>query len=343
MRIYIHIPFCASKCSYCSFASFTNQQKINEYFKALELDLARFLPFSKDIKSIYFGGGTPSFIDAKYYENIFKLLKPYINNDTEISAEANPNSLSLNWLNTMRNYGLNRISIGVQSFNDEKLKFLNRAHSSKQAIEKIKLLKNEKISFSIDIIYGTYLDDLNMLNDELKVIKSLELNHLSAYTLILEDNTPFQNKTEYIQKDDELNCYFYENLQKIGLKAYEISNFVSSSEYECSHNKAYWSKENYLGIGLSSVGTSDNIRYTASSNLNEYIANPYFRIKESLSPNDIRLESIFLGLRSNVGVDINLIKDKKKLDDLKDLVFIKDNKVFNKNYLISDEIALYLE
>lgn len=343
MRIYIHIPFCASKCSYCSFASFTNKQKINEYFKALELDLSRFLPFSKDIKSIYFGGGTPSFIPAKYYESLFKLLKPFLNANCEISAEANPNSLSLEWLNIMRDYGLNRISLGVQSFNDEKLKFLNRSHSSLEALNQIALLKKEKINYSIDLIYGTFMDNLTMLNNELDVLKSLELNHLSAYTLILEENTPFANKIDYLQKNDELNCYFYEQINKIGLKAYEISNFASASDYECSHNKAYWNKDDYIGIGLSSVGTSNNIRYYASSSLAEYINNPLKRSKEILSLDDIRLESIFLGLRSNVGVSLELIKDLSKLDDLKELVYIKNGRLFNKNYLLSDEIALFLE
>ncbi len=342
MRIYIHIPFCASKCSYCAFTSLVGSKKINEYFNALIIDIKRFLPFKKSIKSLYFGGGTPSIVDAKFYEALFKILAPFFDNDCEISAEANPNSLNLNWLNALRDFGLNRISLGVQSFNDEKLKFLNRAHSKELALKQINLLKKEKINFSIDLIYGTFLDDLDNLNYELNMLKQLELNHLSAYTLILEDNTAFEKREDFLQKNDELNCYFYNNLQKIGLKAYEISNFASSDEFICKHNLAYWNKEDYLGIGLSSVGTTNNIRYYATDNLDEYLNNPTKRVKEYLSDDDIRLESIFLGLRSKVGFNKNLIKDIKKLNDLSDFLYIKDDKVYNKNYLLSDELALYL-
>lgn len=343
MRFYIHIPFCVSKCSYCSFASVTNQSNVIKYFEALNLDLERFLPLKNNIKSIYFGGGTPSLINAKYYKNIFDKFKNYIDNETEISIEANPNSLTYEWIQNMLDYGVNRISLGVQSFNDKKLLFLNRAHTSKIAIEKIMMLKKIGVNFSIDIIYGTFLDDKKMLDDELSAIKNLNINHLSAYTLILENNTPFANKTEFLQKNDELNCYFYNELNNLGLKAYEISNFATNIKYECNHNKAYWNKENYIGLGLSSVGTTELKRFYASNDLIEYIKNPTKRICETLSLDDNKFEKIFLGLRSSVGVDINLVDiNKLKILENDGLIKIINNRFYNNNYLLSDEIALFI-
>ncbi|MBZ7987860.1 radical SAM family heme chaperone HemW [Campylobacter canadensis] len=344
MRIYIHIPFCESKCAYCAFASFTNLKKIDDYFDALKKDLLRFLPLKKSIKSIYFGGGTPSVVLAQKYEDIFACLKEYFHKNIEISIEANPNSFSLEWIKSMKKLGVNRLSFGVQSFDEKKLKFLNRIHSKDEVLKAINIAKNEIENYSIDIIYGTYLDDKTMLDYELENIDKLKLNHLSAYTLILEENTSFYNKDEYLQKDDELNVYFYNSLHKIGLKAYEVSNFARSKKYICKHNLAYWQKKDYIGIGLSSVGSKANKRYYASSNFSEYVKNPCKRQIELLSKEDIRLEKIFLSLRSCVGLNVKEISQKKIKELLEEnKITLKSNKIYNNNFLISNEIALYLE
>ena len=195
LLLYIHIPFCDSKCYYCSFNSYTNLFKYSkDYFKALVIQLKHDLEFFnvKNIKTLYIGGGTPSSVSAKNYKEIFKILKNY--QIKEITIEANPNSAKYDWLSEIYDYGVNRISFGVQSFDEEKLKFLGRAHTKKDAITAIKNAFNIGFkNINLDLIYDCAIDSLSLIKNDLKIIKNLPINHISCYSLTIEKNSLFQN------------------------------------------------------------------------------------------------------------------------------------------------------
>ena len=306
----------------------------------LSHELKRFKTTKNSIETIFIGGGTPSTIEAKRYEEFFKTLKPYLKDNTEITIEANPNSANLEWLKDMKNLGVNRVSFGVQSFNEKKLNYLGRNHNKTQAINAVK--NANKVGFkniSIDIIYDTYHDTKKLLEDDLNLAFSLPINHLSSYSLTIEKGTTFaKNRTK--PKDDlNLTKWFIQKV-KTHFPQYEISNFGT---YNSKHNLGYWQLKNYIGIGAGAVGFHHDKRYYPTPNIQNYIKNPLNIRVENLKQEDIKLEKIFLGLRSIVGVEKELL-DKQKLILLLDegKVYQKDNKIFNKNYLLADELALFL-
>ena len=350
MQIYIHIPFCVSKCPYCAFGSFEDKSNlIQTYFKALKDDiLHNFINSNlqnKQISSIFIGGGTPSVANAKFYAPIFELLGPYLEKNAEISSEANPNSANLAWLSQMRSFGLNRISFGAQSFDETKLKFLGRIHNSNQiykAVQNANLAGFENIN--LDLIYGTKFDNKKLLLNEIQNIAKLPVNHISAYSLSIEGNTKFANKPNYAKSSPNLAKFLFKQLANLGFLQYEISNFAKNNQI-CKHNFGYWNKNDYLGFGAYSVGSMGNTRFNAL-NLQNYLKNPKFRKIENLSPSQIKTEKIFLGLRSIVGVELKIF-DESQLEKIKILkksnkIYIKNGKIFNKNFLIADEISLYL-
>lgn len=344
MQIYIHIPFCQSKCPYCAFGSLTNSEdKIEAYFKALKIDILE--NFSKledkNITSIFFGGGTPSVVKASFYKDIFKIFESNLDKNAEISSEANPNSASLEWLNEMKNMGLNRISFGAQSFNEKKLKFLGRIHGKNEIYKAVSNARKAGFeNINLDFIYGTKFDNEKLILEELLNLKTLKPNHISAYSLTIEENTPFA-KLENASKDDEkLAKFAIENIINMGYSQYEISNFGQI----CKHNLGYWQGNDYAGFGAFSVGTLGQKRLNALDDLEKYIKNPSFRNIENLSEDDIKFERIFLGLRSILGVDLKLFNQKEKIKILKEnnKIYIKNERIFNTNFLLADEISLFL-
>lgn len=364
MHIYIHIPFCNSKCPYCGFDSVTNLKLINDYFEALKYEISEILPiFEEKISTIFIGGGTPSVVESKFYKEIFEILRPKFAKSCEISIEANPNSINEIWLENLKKFGVNRISFGVQSFDEKKLKFLGRIHTKNEAINAILLAK--KVGFkniNLDLIYDTKFDDLKFVKEELSNLQNLPINHVSCYSLTLEENTPFESKFEY--KKENLNSakFIFKELEKLGFKQYEISNFGKI----CKHNLSYWQGKNYLGFGAFGVGflSKKNLekyvnffkiqdaknakfaRIYSQKNLKDYIKNPLFKKYEILTKNDVKFERIFLGLRSKIGIKNSLLNEKeilkaKSLLKAKKLSF-KNGIFYNKNYLLSDEISLFI-
>ena len=289
-------------------------------------------------KTVYIGGGTPSTIKPALFEEFFAVVAPYLSKETEITIEANPNSATFEWLKAMRDFGANRISFGVQSFDDRKLAFLGRAHRAEDAIKAVE--NAQKAGFehiNIDLIYETVFDDESFLKKEVDQALQLPIDHISAYALILEENTPFAKKNEYKSKDDTQG-YLLKEL--IPFEQYEVSNF---GHYKSRHNLGYWKLEPYLGVGAGAVGFIGNRRYYPTTDLKAYIANPLKRSHEKLDQNDLRLEKIFLGLRSIVGVEKNLVDATKAqilIDEGK--LELKGDRLYNKNYFLADEIALFL-
>ncbi len=347
--IYLHIPFCDSKCNYCAFNSYTTLNRFkDDYSKALFAQIKDYfnLKLSKfeKVNSIFIGGGTPSTLNYMNYYNIMEYIKKQANDNVEITIEINP-SVKKEWINEMIELGVNRFSMGVQSFNEEKLKFLGRNHTKKKAIDIIEYLNNKEVRFGIDLIYDTKLDSKSLLEKDLEYIKSFEIKHISAYSLIIENKTKFENKHNYKLNDDNMAFWLNDRLLDIGLNPYEVSNYAKDETYHSIHNLGYWSKKNYLGFGAGAIGSTDNKRYYNEKDIEKYIKNQSIENIEILNKEDEILESIFLGLRSIVGVDINLIKNKHKIDILieEDKIYKKGNKIYNKNFFLADEIALYLD
>ena len=349
MLFYIHIPFCDSKCSYCAFNSYVDKFHLKEqYMQALctqlEFELERFQADNNSIETLFIGGGTPSTVSPELYKPLFKLLKPYLAKDIEITSEANPNSATLQWLEGMRQLGVNRISFGTQSFDEKKLKLLNRAHNSDDA--KNAVFNAHKAGFeniSLDLIYATLNDTKELLENDLNIAFSLPINHLSAYALTIEEGTPFATKPQMSQESLELTTWLFQTIESHGFKQYEISNFGT---YQSQHNLGYWKYKDYIGLGSGAVGKLNNTRFYPTSDIEAYIQNPLNISKEHLSSEDIKIEKIFLGFRSALGVNENLL-NKEELQRAKILLeekklFQKGNTLYNPEYLLADEITLFL-
>jgi oxygen-independent coproporphyrinogen III oxidase len=310
---------------------------------------------NRKIKTVFIGGGTPSTIKASLYKDIFTLIKPYLEEDAEITTEANPNSATFAWQNEMFLLGVNRISFGVQSFDEKKLKFLGRAHSGQSAVEAIENAK--KVGFkkiNCDIIYGVINDSFESLKKDFDMANSLGINHISAYSLIIEESTKFFLDEKALQKnkkslkidDEDLSYEIFDYLAKLGFKQYEIANFATSEEFESKHNYGYWKHREYLGVGAGAVACINNTREYSEKNIEKYIENPLSVEKEELSLEDIKAEKVLLGFRCKFGVEIELL-NKNELKRAEDLITekkleLKDNRIFNNNYLLADELALYI-
>ena len=349
MLIYLHIPYCDSKCHYCSFNSYvdkfdTRKAYMEALYKQLCFELERFKPQKGEIKTLFIGGGTPSTIDPVLYQPIFDLVEPYLKKNAEITTEANPNSATKAWLKGMKALGVNRISFGVQSFNSEKLKALGRSHTPQQA--KDALLYAKELGFehlSLDLIYNYKGDTKALLLADIKEAFTLPIDHISAYELTIEDGTKFSSTPEVRQENENLAFFVADQIKERGFTQYEISNFGT---YQSQHNKGYWELENYIGAGAGAVGFLTQTRYYPQTNIDAYIQNPLNIKEEPLTKEELQTEQIFLGLRSCIGINPSLLSDKmqKNAQFLCDEKKLKCNNThyYNTNYFLSDELALFI-
>jgi len=349
MLTYIHIPYCDSKCHYCSFNSYvdrfdTRAAYMDALLQQLRFELERFNATKGSIETLFIGGGTPSTVAPHLYAPIFELLRPYLVNDAEVTTEANPNSASREWLEGMHALGVNRVSFGVQSFNADKLKALNRAHTPTQAIEAVQTAKG--IGFehlSLDLIYNYAGDTKALLKHDIQTAFTLPIDHLSAYELTIESGTKFATMPEKRQEDEALAFYVADEITKHGFTHYEISNFGS---YQSRHNKGYWELKNYIGAGAGAVGFLEAERFYPHTDIDTYIANPLAVTKEALTPDALLTEKIFLGLRSNIGVAKQLLsKPMRQRCDilLQEGKLTEDaNRYYNPDFFVADALALYL-
>ncbi|WP_345977211.1 radical SAM family heme chaperone HemW [Sulfurimonas sp. HSL3-7] len=349
MLIYIHIPFCDSKCHYCSFNSYVDLFHLRErYMQALmvqlKFELKRFKAEKGSIETVFIGGGTPSTVKPELYGPLFELLAPYIKEGAEITSEANPNSATAVWLEGMHALGVNRISFGVQSFNDEKLKKLGRAHKAEEASKA--LFRAQKAGFehlSLDLIYGVENDTQALLEHDLNEAFRLPIDHLSAYALTIEEGTPFASTPDVANEKLALTEWFLQRIKE-RFATYEISNF---GNYHSKHNLGYWEYKDYIGLGSGAVGFLKNERFYPSGNVQAYIDNPLDIQSELLGKEAVKTEKIFLGLRSIVGVDEAILSEKEQekarlLVKEKKLSY-RDGHFYNDDYLLSDELALFIQ
>lgn len=349
MLLYIHIPYCDSKCYYCSFNSYVDKFDTRETYmfaleKQLKYELKRFNVQAKEIESVFIGGGTPSTVSPLLYAPLFAYIQPFLKENAEITTEANPNSATKEWLQGMYNLGVNRISFGVQSFNSKKLKALNRAHSPQQAIDAVN--HAHEIGFrhlSLDLIYNYQGDTIELLQKDIDQAFKLPIDHISAYELTIEAKTKFASTPTVRQENDALAFFVANEITKHGFNHYEISNFGT---YESQHNKGYWELKDYMGVGAGAVGFKKNRRYYPQTNIDAYIKNPLKITEEPITKEELLTEHLFLGLRSNIGVPIALltVQQQKRADFLvqKEKLIQEGNRYKNNNYFISDELVLYI-
>ena len=349
MLLYIHIPFCDSKCSYCAFNSYVDKFHLKEKYmralkKQLQHELQRFQAKQETIETVFIGGGTPSTISVKLYEDIFTLFRPYLIQNAEITSEANPNSATREWLEGMKELGVNRMSFGTQTFDSKKLKLLHRAHTPQMSIDAIN--NASRIGFkniSLDLIYATLGDTKELLTKDIQTALSLPINHISAYALMIEEGTAFEKRPDMSHEQLDLTKWIFQEIQKHGFEHYEISNFGT---YKSLHNLGYWQYKDYIGAGAGAVGKLGLTRLYPQTDIETYIDNPLNIKEEVLSLEDKRLEQIFLGLRSSIGVNLNILNNKeiKKASILLDeqKLQLKNNTLYNEDYLLADEIALFL-
>lgn len=366
--IYIHIPFCDHKCIYCDFYSIITTDNISSYKDALINEISYYSSlYSKDssITSIYFGGGTPSLMEPGYLEEIINKIKErfMVVSEPEITMETNPGTVNKEKLNRFHSLGINRISIGIQSFNEEELKFLTRIHDKKTAINTVFNAVDAGFkNISVDLIFNLPGQTKDIWKNNLEITCSLPVQHISAYSLILERGT-ILNKMVLDGKvkiqGDDYDADLYETtidfMEDNGFHQYEVSNFAKPG-YECLHNNAYWRYKDYLGLGTSAHSFINNKRWWNYSSLKMYktqieaTGNAELN-HEIISTEENIEEYIMLALRS-YGIEIPdlekrfgnkwLERNKEYIQLLRTnkLIIVNNNqiKLTKRGYAICDEI-----
>ncbi len=305
--VYIHIPFCKSICSYCDFPKLLHDSAwASEYLSCLEKEILKYYD-GDTIKTIYVGGGTPSVLSVP---NLIKLMD-IINifnrvDDLEFSVEMNVNDINEEKLQILKKYGVNRISIGVESFDRYVLKYLNRKHEKKDIIENVSLVKKYFDNVNVDIIYAVPLENMTILKNDIKEVLKLDVSHISTYSLIIEENTILGiNKIKPIDEDKDFKMYSYicKKLEENGYSHYEVSNFAKPGMMS-KHNLNYWNNEEYYGFGLGAHGFISELRYENTRSFNNYLSGNYRFNELVLSRREDMENHVILGLRKLEGIDI---------------------------------------
>ncbi len=326
--IYIHIPFCKSRCAYCDFFSTTLLDRRLEYVESVlqEIDLRQDEIQKEPIKTIYLGGGTPSMLETEQIAQILHKLP--LESAQEITIEANPGDITREKLADYRSMGINRLSIGIQSFNDKHLRILGRRHSAQEAMRTVRLAQEVGFkNISIDLIYGVPGQTMEEWKANVEQALQLDIQHISTYNLIYEEGTCITQQLERgeIQaQDEEVEIEMYEYLVKTlidnGFEHYEVSNFCKP-DYESKHNSAYWTQTNYVGLGAGAHSLREQVRSWNVADLNAYIEQinagvlPYE--SEKLSAQDVYNEIVMLSLRTKWGIDLNILSAEEQTYCLK--------------------------
>lgn len=338
LNIYIHIPFCFSKCPYCGFFSCTNcEDNYEGYFKTLDKEIIEKSKKYKDrkIQTIYIGGGTPNLVPHRYIEEVINNIKKNFTlaQTHEICIELYPQYITEENIEAYKKAGINRASIGLQATNNNDLKQLNRRYSYEDFLEKLKILKDQGFqNIGVDLIFGYPGHTIERWRETLELISDLDIQHLSCYSLEIEEKTPYGN----LYAQDRLNLptevenremyhFASEYLSKKGFNQYEISNWCKDG-FECKHNLNFWNYQDYIGLGAGAYSRIDNAKSHNPENIQEYIDGNRDIEVEKVGEIDIEKEKIILGLRLNTGVKY-------------------DEKIFQKGYMnrIGDNMCLNIK
>ncbi|NWF56781.1 MAG: radical SAM family heme chaperone HemW [Syntrophaceae bacterium] len=336
--LYLHIPFCRTKCPYCSFYSQTDLTLIPDFIQALEREMEMFGPaFSIPFDTVYIGGGTPSVLSPPQIGEILeKIRKKFtLAPSVEITLEANPGDLDWPFLKALRELGIHRLNLGVQSFSPEVLSFLGRRHTSIKACEAIEASRKAGFDrLGLDLIYAVPGQTMERWLKTLGRAVAFSPEHLSCYQLSLEEETPMGNAYRGgafgFPEEEELRQFFLatsETLERAGYVHYEVSNFCRGREHASRHNRKYWDHSPYLGLGPSAHSFSERVRRWNTSSIKGYLHALYGKHHpteglENLSPEQLRTEAFFLGLRTADGIDLdefarnhggNLLREKENI------------------------------
>ncbi len=321
--VYVHIPFCRQACTYCDFHFSTSMQSFDEMIASIEKEIILRRNYLQDekVETIYFGGGTPSLIETKFINLFLNTIRREINlsADAEITLEANPDDLTKVKCDELKQAGINRLSIGIQSFSDRDLKFMNRAHDSLQALSAVTNAQQAGFeNISIDLIYGVQNSAPEQWKKNLDIALNLGVEHLSCYALTIEPKTALAEmirKKKVSPPNDEKTISEFELLMKraseAGFEHYEISNFARNNKYS-RHNTSYWQRKKYLGVGPSAHSYNGNSRQWNISNNKKYIN----VLKENIVPFEVEKlseknkfnEYILTSLRTIWGIDLSLVE-----------------------------------
>lgn len=327
LNIYFHIPYCKAKCRFCSFYVIPGRKsRLEEYFKTLQKEIVDYKQELQNynIKTIYVGGGTPSLVDSPYVVEVINTIKNNFNIDSscEISIETNPETVTPEKMEDYLSVGVNRISIGLQSTDDQILKFMGRLYTFDEFKERYEIVKNSAISnINLDLIFGIPGLTMELWQQTLEKTIELEPKHISTYSLEIDPDSIFgylEKRGRFKRMDDNLDRKMYKLSKKIlgnnEFFQYEISNFAASG-YECNHNLNIWKGQDYIGFGASSHSRINNTRYNNINSLEKYIdlinmgQSPKENIIE-LSANDLLNERIILNLRTNRGINLDQINSE---------------------------------
>ena len=363
LEIYIHIPFCISKCKYCDFKSAPSCPKErSDYVESLCEKIRSYEEFAKAYRvvSIFVGGGTPSILEAEQMKEIFNSIKETfkLTCDAEITVEMNPGTVTSEKLITYRECGVNRLSIGLQSVNNHELKALGRIHTYEEFLETYQMAREAGFgNINIDLISAIPHQTVESWRESLEKVVELNPEHISAYSLIIEEGTPFYERygegkhdEELPSEEDERQMYYdtREILSSYGYERYEISNYAKPG-YECRHNLGYWERCEYLGIGVGAASLIGNQRWSQGDDLNESL-----EVEELTRENEME-EFMFLGLRKIQGVSvrkfydvfgiamneiygdvIKIMKSKGLLEEVNGFVRLTESGIDVSNYVMSE-------
>jgi putative oxygen-independent coproporphyrinogen III oxidase len=330
-HLYVHVPFCAAKCNYCAFYSeASSTEKMKDYVDALVLELGRFAP-QLESKTIFFGGGTPSLLPAPLMRRVLEAVGEVRPPGAPIewTIECNPSTVSTEKAKLFREFGVSRISLGVQALDDELLDVIGRVHSVKAAVESYEKLRKAGFdNINLDLMFGLPGQTLDHWRNTLRRTIDLQPEHISTYCLILEEDTHFWSLLEkgLIKPDEEEELAMYETaievLSAAGYRQYEISNFARPNR-QCSHNIAYWEGKDYIGLGPSACSTVGNCRWQNVADIDGYVKaisgqGSAVSYEESLTPELRAAERAAFGMRMNAGVPAELVRGRwdKEISEL---------------------------
>lgn len=316
LSLYIHVPFCLKKCAYCDFASFPNREgEWGRYFETLWAELADWKErlSGREAATVFFGGGTPTLVPAGYIAETLgraRSVVPFAA-DAEITLEGNPGTLTPEKLAIYRKAGVNRLSLGAQSFDDGLLRSLGRIHTAAQIREAVAMARDAGFSnINLDLMYALPDQTMARWSDTLDAAAALNVPHLSAYSLIVEDGTPMAARVEsgaaVVPDDETVNAMQREaikRLSKAGYVRYEISNYARPG-HECRHNLVYWNRGDYLGLGCAAHSLLDGARFSNPASLDTYLAGVREQDRQVLTPADAMEETLMLATRTARGLDL---------------------------------------